>query len=38
MPARNVMISPVGEGGCRERVKEAECSGNIMYVCMKMEK
>jgi hypothetical protein len=22
----------------KERVKEAECSGNIMYSCMKIEK
>jgi hypothetical protein len=25
-------------GGYKERVKEAEYSGNIMYSCMKMEK
>jgi hypothetical protein len=25
-------------GGYKERVKEAECSRNIMYLCMKMEK
>jgi hypothetical protein len=24
--------------GYKERVKEADCSGNIMYSCMKMEK
>jgi hypothetical protein len=24
-------------GGHKERVKEAECIGNIMYSCMKME-
>jgi hypothetical protein len=25
------------EGGYKEWVKEAECSRNIMYYCMKME-
>jgi hypothetical protein len=25
-------------GGYKERVKEGEYSGNIMYSCMKMEK
>jgi hypothetical protein len=25
-------------GRYKERVKEAECSGNIMYSCMKMKK
>jgi hypothetical protein len=28
----------VGRGGYKERVKEAEYSGNITYSCMKMEK
>jgi hypothetical protein len=28
----------MGGGGCKQRVKEAECSGNIMYSCMKMKK
>jgi hypothetical protein len=28
----------MGQGGNKDRVKEAECSGNIMYSCMKMEK
>jgi hypothetical protein len=26
-----------GEGG-KERVKETECSGNIIYSCMELEK
>jgi hypothetical protein len=25
----------MGGGGCREKVKEAVCSENIMYICMK---
>jgi hypothetical protein len=25
-------------GGYKERVKEGQCGGNIMYSCMKMEK
>jgi hypothetical protein len=25
-------------GGYKKRVKKAECSGNIIYSCMKMEK
>jgi hypothetical protein len=33
-----VDLAPVGGGGYKERVKEAECSGNIMYSCMTMEK
>jgi hypothetical protein len=28
----------VGGGGYKERVKEDESSGNILYSCMKMEK
>jgi hypothetical protein len=28
----------VGGGEHMERVKEPECSGNIMYSCMEMEK
>jgi hypothetical protein len=28
----------VGGGGYNEQIKEGECSGNIMYSCMKMEK
>jgi hypothetical protein len=31
-------LAPVGRGGYKERVKEAEYSGNITYSCMKMEK
>jgi hypothetical protein len=30
-------LVPVGGGGYKERTKEAECSGNILYSCMKME-
>jgi hypothetical protein len=31
-------LLPVGEGRYKERMKEAECSENIRYSCMKMEK
>jgi hypothetical protein len=34
----SVDLAPVGGGGYKERVKEAECSGNIRYSCMTMEK
>jgi hypothetical protein len=32
------VVVVVEGGGYEERVKEAECNGNIMYSCMKMEK
>jgi hypothetical protein len=31
-------LVPVGEGRYKERVEEGECSRNIMYSYMKMEK
>jgi hypothetical protein len=31
-------LVPVGEGGYKERVQEAEYGGNTMYTCVKMKK
>jgi hypothetical protein len=31
-------LVPVGGGGYKEKVKEDECGGNLIYSCMNMEK